>query len=315
MKDIMKKWWFWVIVVLVLLICIGANSDNTNTTSTNTNNNTNATEEKVRENPYEVFNDYDGIYSFLLLDDNGSGYPFDSVGAIEINNGTCNIKYTTITKDNEYIREYSGFVGKNQEEFYITIQKGKTEDDDIIYKCEFLDNKLLCELISEFNLSGCSQQKKLEMIKIDGVTNIDLIHNQKLEEEKSRRKEEENRKAEEEKQTFIESCQTYTFEQLARNPDNFKGTNVKLTGEVVQVMEGLYSNSLRVNITKKGNYSTYYTDTIYVNYVPKVGEDKILEDDIITIYGVAQGDYSYTSTMGATITLPFINGKYIIIEQ
>ena len=133
--------------------------------------------------------------------------------------------------------------------------------------------------------------------------------------EKEQKEAEEKARKEQEESSFKASCQNYTFEQMARNPDKFKGTNVKLTGEVVQVMEGLYSNSLRVNITKEGTYTTYYKDTIYVNYVPEEGEDKILEDDIITIYGTARGDYSYTSTIGATVTLPFVDGKYITIEK
>lgn len=43
----------------------------------------------------------------------------------------------------------------------------------------------------------------------------------------------------------------FTFEQIARNPDKFKGTNVKIIGEVVQVLYGSNSVDLRVNITKK----------------------------------------------------------------
>ena len=70
-----------------------------------------------------------------------------------------------------------------------------------------------------------------------------------------------------------------------------------------------------MNITKEGTYSTYYTDTIYVTYTPEEGEDKILEDDIITVYGISQGDYSYTSTIGAQVTLPLISGKYITLEK
>ena len=102
---------------------------------------------------------------------------------------------------------------------------------------------------------------------------------------------------------------------MARNPDKFKGTNVKLTGEVVQALYGTNSVDLRVNITKNGRYSTYYTDTIYVIYNTKTGEDKILEDDIITIYGTSMGDYSYTSTIGSKVTLPLISAKYISIEK
>ena len=97
----------------------------------------------------------------------------------------------------------------------------------------------------------------------------------------------------------------------------FEGTsgggavNVKVTGEVVQALYGTSGVDLRVNITKEGTYTTYYTDTIYVVYYPEAGEDKILEGDVITIYGTSQGDYTYTSTLGASINLPLIYGKYI----
>ncbi|MGN1302426.1 MAG: hypothetical protein ACI4VO_02080 [Clostridia bacterium] len=133
--------------------------------------------------------------------------------------------------------------------------------------------------------------------------------------EKEQKEAEEKAKKEQEEREFKASCQAYTFEQMARNPDNFKGTNVKVTGEVVQVMSDSYSTNLRVNITKNGTYSTYYTDTIYVVYYPESGEDKILENDIITIYGTSQGDCSYTTVLGSTVTLPNIKAKYITIEK
>jgi len=303
------------IIIAIIALCMG------NTTSTSTNIN-NKTEQKVKKNPYEVTTEYDGIYSFLLLDNNGNQVAFDSVGAIEINNGNCNIKYkviskTTDGKPNENVVECKGFAGKNKDdngEFYIKLQKGNLEKNDIIYKCKFTDNKLLCELISKFNLSGC-YGKTLELIKDNDNSSIDTVYNKKLEEENVRRKEVETKKAEEERQAFISSCQTYTFEQMSRNPDNFKGSNVKVTGEVIQALYGTNTVDLRVNITKKGTYSTYYTDTIYVTYTPSEGEDKILEDDIITIYGTSQGDYSYTSTIGSPVTLPLIFAKYITIEK
>ncbi len=144
-------------------------------------------------------------------------------------------------------------------------------------------------------------------------------HGEETEEEKNARLEREEReKAEKLVQEEIEfkaSCSTYTFKEIARNPENFKGTNVKLTGEVIQTIYGTYSTVLRVNITKEGNYTTYYSDTVYVTYYPEQGEDKILEDDIITIWGTSKGDTSYTSTMGGTITLPHIEAKYITINE
>lgn len=141
-----------------------------------------------------------------------------------------------------------------------------------------------------------------------------IVEKQETEEEKQARLEQERLQKEQEKTTFKAGCQTYTFEQMARNPENFKGTNVKLTGQVIQALYGTGTVDLRVNITKKGEYTTYYTDTIYVVYYPEEGEDKILEDDIITIYGTSQGDYTYTSTLGSPVTLPLIYGRYIEIN-
>ena len=132
--------------------------------------------------------------------------------------------------------------------------------------------------------------------------------------EEKRKQEEEIARKQQEESEFKASCQTYTFEQMARNPENFKGTNVKVTGEVVQALYGTSGVDLRVNITKEGTYTTYYTDTIYVVYYPESGEDKILEGDVITIYGTSQGDYTYTSTLGASINLPLVYGKYIEIN-
>lgn len=111
---------------------------------------------------------------------------------------------------------------------------------------------------------------------------------------------------------YKKQCKKYSFEELARNPSLMNGKFVKVTGEVVQVIKGYGNNiSLRVNITKWGSYSTYYKDTVYINYVLPSNGEHILEDDIITIYGKASGEKSYTSAFGALITIPEIDAKYI----
>ena len=59
-----------------------------------------------------------------------------------------------------------------------------------------------------------------------------------------------------------------------------------------------------------------YSDTIYVSYDRKSeNEDRILEDDIITIYGKLGGLETYTSILGADITLPQVFAEYIEIEK
>ena len=118
---------------------------------------------------------------------------------------------------------------------------------------------------------------------------------------------------EEEKNTFKASCQRYTYEEISRNPDAYKGKPAVFTGEVIQVQEQKMAPyivaTLRVDVTK--NEYGWYEDTIYVTYVFPEGDPRILEDDIITMYGTLNGLKSYTSILGATITIPEFTAKYI----
>lgn len=145
--------------------------------------------------------------------------------------------------------------------------------------------------------------------------NNTVVAKEETEEEKAQRLEKERIEKEQQENNFKAECKTYTFEELARNPENIKGQKVKLTGEVIQTAESGWNNSvdLRINITK-GEYGLY-SDTIYATYTLPEGADKILEDDIITIWGIAEGDYSYTSVLGSKITLPKINVSYIEIQK
>ena len=114
---------------------------------------------------------------------------------------------------------------------------------------------------------------------------------------------------------FKSSCKKYTYKELARKPKDYMGTRIKLTGEVVQTMYSTDGSvSLRVDITKKGTYSIYYTDTVFVTYQPAEDEPKILEDDIIDFWGIGMGEYTYESVLGSQVTLPWIKAKYITIK-
>ncbi len=55
-------------------------------------------------------------------------------------------------------------------------------------------------------------------------------------------------------------------------------------------------------------------DTILVTVDLPDSADRILQDDIITIYGVCQGQKSYDSVLGTTISLPEIEIKYFSIS-
>lgn len=97
-----------------------------------------------------------------------------------------------------------------------------------------------------------------------------------------------------------------SYIQLARNPDNYKGQKVKFEGEVLQVMEVGKENQIRLAV-HKNQYGEYGPDEVlYCGYDPSIISYRLLERDIITIYGTANGLFSYEAVSGATITLPAV---------
>lgn len=92
-----------------------------------------------------------------------------------------------------------------------------------------------------------------------------------------------------------------TYDELARTPDDYVGNKINFYGRVVQVMEGDSFTALR--FAADDNY-----DSIIYCEVPKdlVTNNRILEDDYVTLSGISYGLYTYKSTLGGDITIPAI---------
>ena len=106
-----------------------------------------------------------------------------------------------------------------------------------------------------------------------------------------------------------------TFNNLARNPDDYMDKKVKFSGEVLQVIE--YDDGTEIRLaTAQTEYGIYLDDVIYL-YIPSENiNSRILDGDIITIYGVSKGLFTYTSTADLSITLPVIEvDKYDFISM
>lgn len=103
------------------------------------------------------------------------------------------------------------------------------------------------------------------------------------------------------------------YKTLYRNIDSYVGQNHKVhyRGKVIQITGNGILTEMRVNITQD-EYG-FWTDTVLVNDIPAAfGEHpKILEDDIIDFWGMVQGETSYQSVMGSTISLPSIYATVI----
>ena len=113
---------------------------------------------------------------------------------------------------------------------------------------------------------------------------------------------------------YKNSCATYSYKEVARNSDSYSGKNAKFTGQVVQVVSDGSATVLRVSVTKD-EYGIWNNDVVYVTYTyPESDSPKILENDIVTMYGTLEGSQTYTSTLGASITIPALEAKYIDIQ-
>lgn len=126
----------------------------------------------------------------------------------------------------------------------------------------------------------------------------------------------EKKKHQQKIQEFKNTCKSLKYEEFFRNSSDYINVPVYFKGEVVQVIDqDSKGATLRVNVTRKGYYSTWYTDTVYVKYDNSDDIDvvKILEDDIIQLWGVGAGDISYTSVLGASITIPAVKAYYISV--
>jgi hypothetical protein len=110
--------------------------------------------------------------------------------------------------------------------------------------------------------------------------------------------------------TYKAQCRPIEFRMLEKNPDAYKGQKYFATGQVVQIMEGLGTTDIRMNVTR--DQWGLWDDTIYVTYA---GTVPAYEESIIRVWGEIKGSYTYTSVAGWTITLPWVEAKYIEVVQ
>lgn len=91
------------------------------------------------------------------------------------------------------------------------------------------------------------------------------------------------------------------YDDLARYPEDSKNYVMKFTGYILQ---DCGNNMYRMSTSGR------YDDVIMVKFVGTTS-GRILEDDRVTVYGEPDMLYTYTSTMGAKITIPKFIAYYI----
>ena len=91
------------------------------------------------------------------------------------------------------------------------------------------------------------------------------------------------------------------YQEIARNPGAYKDQNITFRGKVVQAMERSNGeNSYRVAVDSDNDC------IFYVEFTVDTDAPRILEGDTVTLTGKYYGIYSYTTTLGSTMSVPAI---------
>ena len=114
---------------------------------------------------------------------------------------------------------------------------------------------------------------------------------------------------------YKNSCANYNYKDVLRNPDEYQGKNAYWFGEIVQVVSKSKNYSVfRIDVTcEKYEYIEGYmcSDTVYVTYY---GTDSFIEDDMVKMWGVMNGTETYTTILGASVTIPKFTAKYMELQ-
>lgn len=114
-----------------------------------------------------------------------------------------------------------------------------------------------------------------------------------------------------EESVYKNSCIKYSYRDLLRNPSDYTGKKAYFYGKILQKVG---STQYRVGIDcSRYNYiSGYHCDnTIYVTYY---GESNLIEDDMVELWGTMDGTQTYTTVMGASVTIPKFYAKYATLK-
>lgn len=116
-----------------------------------------------------------------------------------------------------------------------------------------------------------------------------------------------------EKLTALKSaCKSYSFKEISRNPDSYSGKYAYFKGEVSQVVQDSSSTQYamyRVSVTNNGYF---WTDAIMVVFEGEMEDgSRLIEDDIVKMYGKLDGMYTYETVMGDSLTIPLFRAQHI----
>ncbi len=109
------------------------------------------------------------------------------------------------------------------------------------------------------------------------------------------------------KNDFIESCEKYDYMDLSANPDKYKGKHIKVDVRVAQVLD---DNDLRAYGGNDAEPPANWYDDEYYMTNQSDSDKKPAEDNVVTVYGVYQGEETIKRSLGGTDNLPSVAVLY-----
>lgn len=114
-----------------------------------------------------------------------------------------------------------------------------------------------------------------------------------------------------EESVYKNSCGKYSYKDLLRNPSDYKDKKAYFFGQILQKV-GSTQYRVGVDCTKYNYIEGYHCDnTIYVTYY---GDTSLIEDDMVELWGTMDGTQTYTTVMGASVTIPKLSAKYATLK-
>lgn len=91
-----------------------------------------------------------------------------------------------------------------------------------------------------------------------------------------------------------------TYANVALQPSKYKGSNVSFNGRVLQSIEGSNGRWIRLAVNNDIN------SVVFAEFGNDTADRRIYADEMVRIYGVADGLFTYNSVSGTEITIPKI---------
>ena len=114
-------------------------------------------------------------------------------------------------------------------------------------------------------------------------------------------------------------CQTVDYKELCRYPEKYEGTKVVVKVKVSQIIDANFSGSEKAwrTYTDNSGYGFYADDEYYMLDKRSGDAVKILDEDVITVYGEFTGLEKITRALTSTTDeLPRIEVKYAdLVEE